>query len=112
MDLFTKGNHHKNLSVIFILQNLFHQGRGQCDISLNTNYIVFKNPRDRAQIRHLVCQVYPDDPKFLKEAYVLRRHLETSRVFVARSEIINPRRVIRFRMCIFPEDMIHYLRAA
>jgi len=26
IDLFTKGNHHKNLSVILISQNLFHQG--------------------------------------------------------------------------------------
>jgi len=70
VDLFTKGSHHKNLSVILISQNLFHQGRGQRDISLNANYIVvFKNPRDRAQIRHLARQVYPDDPKFLEEAY-------------------------------------------
>ena len=54
VDLFTKGSHHKNISVIFITQNLFHQGRGMRDISLNANYIVvFKNPRDRAQIQHL-----------------------------------------------------------
>ena len=70
VDLFTKGSHHKNLSVVLISQNLFHQGRGQRDISLNANYIVvFKNPRDRAQIRHLARQVYPNDPKFLEEAY-------------------------------------------
>jgi len=55
IDLFSKGSHHKNLSVIFITQNLFHQYRGMQDISLNSNYIVvFKNPRDRAQIQHLV----------------------------------------------------------
>lgn len=69
-DLFTKGSHHKNLSVIFITQNLFHQGRGQRDISLNTNYIVlFKNPRDRAQIQHLARQICPENPKFLQEVY-------------------------------------------
>lgn len=70
VDLFTKGSHHKNISVIFITQNIFHQGHGQRDISLNTNYIViFKNPRDRAQIRHLARQVYPENPRFLTEAY-------------------------------------------
>ncbi|XP_071631700.1 uncharacterized protein [Temnothorax longispinosus] len=70
VDLFTKGSHHKNLSVILISQNLFHQRRGQRDISLNANYIVvFKNSRDRAQIRHLARQVFPNDPKFLEEAY-------------------------------------------
>jgi len=69
VDLFTKGSHHKNLSVILISQNLFHQGRRQRDIFLNANYIVFKNPRNRAQIRHLARQVYPDDSKFIEEAY-------------------------------------------
>lgn len=70
VDLFTKGSHHKNISVIFITQNIFHQGHGHRDISLNTNYIViFKNPRDRAQIRHLARQVYPENPHFLTEAY-------------------------------------------
>jgi len=70
VDLFTKGSHHRNLSVFFITQNLFHQGRGQRDISLNAHYIIcFKNPRDRTQIRHLARQVYPDDSRFIEEAY-------------------------------------------
>jgi len=59
VDLFTKGSHHNNLIVIVISQNLFHQSHEQRDISLNVNYIVvFKNPRDRAQIRHLARQVF------------------------------------------------------
>lgn len=70
-DLFTKGSPYKNLSVIYITQNIFHQGRGQRDISLNTNYIVlFKNPRDRAQIQHLARQIWPDNPKYVQEAYM------------------------------------------
>ena len=28
VNLFTKGSHHRNLSVIYIVQNLFHQGKG------------------------------------------------------------------------------------
>ena len=61
VDLFTKGSHHKNLILIFITQNLFHQGYGQRDIPLSTNYIVvFENPRDCAQIQHLVCRRYRD----------------------------------------------------
>ena len=32
VDLFTKGCHHRNISVFFITQNIFHQGRGQRDI--------------------------------------------------------------------------------
>ena len=69
-DIFTKGSHHWGISVIFVTQNLFHQGRNQRTIALNTSYLViFKNPRDRSQINHMARQVYPEDPKFLQEAY-------------------------------------------
>lgn len=70
VDIFTKGCHHRNLSVFFITQNIFHQGKGQRDISLNSHYIIyFKNPRDAAQIRHLANQINPMNPKFVQEAY-------------------------------------------
>ena len=39
-DLFTKGSHHRNLSVIYIVQNIFHQGKQMRNISLNSHYIV------------------------------------------------------------------------
>ena len=33
---------------MYITQNIFHQGHGQRDILLNTDYIdLLKNPRDR-----------------------------------------------------------------
>jgi hypothetical protein len=70
VDLFSKGSHHRSLSVIFITQNLFHQGKGSRDMSLNSHYVVcFKNPRDRAQISHMSRQVYPQDPKHVQEAF-------------------------------------------
>lgn len=108
VDLFTKGSHHKNLSVILISQNLFHQGRGQRDISLNANYIVvFKNPRDRAQIRHLARQVYPDDPKFLEEAYYDATSRPHGYLLLDLKQSTPDE--YRFRSCIFPEDTFHYV---
>ena len=87
LDLFTKGSHHKNISVIFIMQNIFHKGKSQRDISLNTKYIVlYKNPRDRAQIQHLARQVYPEDPKFLLEAYLDATHAQHSYLFLDLSQ--------------------------
>ena len=57
-DLFTKYSHHRNISVVLVLQNLFHQGKHSRDISLNTNYFVlFKNPRDIHQIKVLSNQL-------------------------------------------------------
>jgi hypothetical protein len=70
IDLFTKGSHHRNISVIFITQNLFHKGKAQRDVSLNSHYIViFKNPRDAAQVSFLARQIAPDNPRFIQEAY-------------------------------------------
>ena len=41
-------------SMILILQNLFHQGKYNRDISLNSHYfILFKNPKDVGQIKVL-----------------------------------------------------------
>jgi hypothetical protein len=70
VDLFTKGSHHRSLSVVFITQNLFHQGKGRRDISLNAHYVVaFRNPRDRGQIAHFSRQINPQDPKHILEAF-------------------------------------------
>lgn len=70
VDIFTKGSHHRNLSVFYITQNLFHQGKGQRDISLNSSYLIFfKNPRDKTQIRFLGRQLCPENPKFVEDAY-------------------------------------------
>ena len=50
VNLFTKGSHHRNLSVIYVVQNLFQQGKGNRSISLNSHSLVlFKNPRDKLQ---------------------------------------------------------------
>lgn len=69
-ELFTKGSHHRNLSVILITQNIFHQGSHCRDISLNAKYIViFKNPRDKMQFHHLARQIYPENPKELLKIY-------------------------------------------
>jgi hypothetical protein len=69
-NLFTRASHHRNMSVILILQNLYHQGKSMRDISLNTKYtVLFKNPHDKGQIKHLGRQVFPEHPHFLISAY-------------------------------------------
>ena len=46
-DLFTRGSHHKGISVLYLTQNLFPPGKLSRTISLNSHYfIIFKNPRD------------------------------------------------------------------
>ena len=70
VNLFTRGSHHRNLSVIYIVQNLFHQGKGSRSISLNSHYLVlFKNPRDELQILTLATQTYPGQTDFFLNQY-------------------------------------------
>ena len=40
-NLFTKGCHHRNLSVIFILQNIFHRGKELRDMSFFFYFLFF-----------------------------------------------------------------------
>lgn len=69
-ELFTKGSHHKNISVILITQNVFHQGKYCRDISLNCKYLVlFKNPRDKSQIYPLARQIFPENPSSFVKVY-------------------------------------------
>ena len=56
-DLFTKGSYHRNISVILMTQNLFHQGQYCRDISLNVKYLVqLKTVRDKQEFMHLARQ--------------------------------------------------------
>src|SRR5947208_16675572 len=68
--LFTKISHHRNVSVIAINQNMFHQSKHSRDMALNSHYlIIFKNPRDKSQITYLARQLFPEKPKFVQDAY-------------------------------------------
>lgn len=69
--LFTKISHHRNTSVIFLVQNLFPKNKEFRTISLNSHYIVvFKNVRDKTQITNLAKQMYPGNIKYLQSAYL------------------------------------------
>lgn len=70
-NLFSKGSHHRNLSIIFIQQNLFYNGKQNRNMRLNCHYLVlFKSPSDRQQITTLARQIYPGGGgKFFVEAY-------------------------------------------
>ena len=70
--LFTKGSHHRNISVVYIVQNLFDKNKEHRTISLNAHYMVlFKNPRDGSQIINLAKQMYPGRVEYLRGSFEL-----------------------------------------
>ena len=69
-ELFTKGSHHRNLSVILLVQNFFTRGKESRNISLNAQYLViFKNPRDQSIISNIARQMMPGKTKKLQSIY-------------------------------------------
>ena len=66
--LFTRGSHHKNLTIIFINQNLFCQGKYSRTMSVNSHYLfLLNNPRGVTSISILGRQIGMS--KTLSEAY-------------------------------------------
>lgn len=69
-ELFTRGSHHRDLSVVFLTQNMFPKNKHARTISLNAHYLVFyKNPRDVNQFSVLARQMYGSNYKFALEAF-------------------------------------------
>ena len=71
LNIFTRGSHHREISVIFMVQNFFNKNKHMRTISLNAQYIVlFKNPRDNSQFAHLARQLYPHNYRYAMDAYI------------------------------------------
>ena len=82
-NIFTKGSHHMNLSVIYIVQNLFSKNKQHRTITLNTHYMtIFKNPRDLSQICRLASQMFPKNSHYLLDAYKLATSEPYSYLFI------------------------------
>jgi hypothetical protein len=103
-DLFTKGSHHRNISLILITQNLFHQGPSSHGISLYTKYTVtFKNPRDKTQIVHLARQVYPENMSRFHKTYLDVCKDPHTYFYLDLTQSIND--LFRFRTKIFQDEI-------
>jgi len=102
-NLFTKGSHHRNVSVAFLVQNLFHKNKHIRTISLNAHYMVlFKNPRDASQFASLARQMYPNKSAFAVEPYKDATRVPYSYLFVD----LRPEQDedLRLRTNIFPGE--------
>jgi hypothetical protein len=101
---FSRGSHHRNLSLIRSIQNLFHQAKGNRDITLNSHYLIlFNNPRDRSQISSFARQVDPQNTPFVIEAYNdATKEPHTYLLFDFSQKIENDWRI---RAMIFPGEL-------
>ena len=108
--IFTKGSHHVNCSVIYISQNLFNKGKKNRNICLNTHYLIlFKNPRDSAQIVQLGRQIFPDAIKYFKESFADATSLPNGYLLIDLRTMTPD--LLRLRTDIFSDDRtVVYIR--
>ena len=60
LDLFTKHSHHRDITVLYLCQDMFPAGKYAKSISRNAHYVVaFKNPREQLGVRNLLLQSFP-----------------------------------------------------
>ena len=105
-NLFIRGSHHQNISVILIVQNLFNSHKLMRTINLNSHYIVLmKGIRNLDQIQRLGSQTIGSQlTEIFKQA--------TTTPFSYLLIDFHPRGVdeLRVRTKIFPEDVPISLR--
>ena len=95
LDLFTKDSHHRNITVLYLTQNLFFPGKFSKTIKRNAHYIVaFKNPRDQTGIRTILLQALPDR---WRQVFRLFKHI-TSRPFGYLMLDVHPASDDRYRL--------------
>ena len=100
-ELFTRGVHHWNCSVVFIVQNLFFGGR---TARVNAHYLVlFKNPSDKLQVTTLAKQLYPKNSKYFMDAFQDATSQPFCYLFVDCSQTCPDN--LRLRTNIFPGEV-------
>lgn len=100
VELFTRGCHHWNLSVIHIVQNAFFSGLRTSRI--NAQYLVLmKNPADRLQVRTLCQQLFLGSKHFI-EAYEDATNKPYGYLLVDLAQTTPEQ--LQLRTNIFPDD--------
>ena len=107
--IFTKLAHHRQLSTLFLCQNLYYRGlKCMRDINLNSHYsVLYKQPRDKSSICTLARQIFPDNYQYLIDSYMDATQEPYSYLLID-SKPTTPDK-IRLRSKIFPgEDTVVY----
>ncbi len=106
-NIFTRGSHHCNISVLYLTQNLFNKSKQNRTMSLNTHYIfAFKNPRDNTQIGVLARQMYPTKWRHMLEAFTDATSEPYSYLFIDLKPTTDDR--YRLRSGIFPDETNYF----
>lgn len=107
-EIFTKHAHHRNLSIIFITQNLYQKSQHMRNMNLNSSYLVlFRTPRDVNQLEYLSRQMYGHKrSKFLVSAFQMAAELSSHPYLVVDLKADSDE-IIRVRSNVFPSELTY-----
>lgn len=102
-NVFTKGSHHRNQTIILLNQSLFPKGQNSRLISLNAEHIVaMKNPRTQDQFAIFCRQHSPQNWRELNSIYKTATEQPFSYLVVNLTQTASE--LCRYRQNIFEED--------
>lgn len=64
-EVFIQHSHHSSCSLIFTTQNFFNTGKTKTIIRQCNYKVIFNSPSDQLILRHIGCQLKPENPNFL-----------------------------------------------
>lgn len=105
--LFSQISHHKNISVCFMKNNLFYQGKHARTITLNTNvYVLMKNPTDKYQIDLLGRRIFGKNASVLIDAYNFAVDKSNDRGYLIVDLSPSPTTDVIIKTGIFPNEVM------
>jgi len=109
-DIFTKISHHRDISILYVTQNLFDKNKYVRTITLNSHYLVlFKSCRDAGQFAIFARQMYPTCWRLAVEGYEDATSVSYGYLLVDLKPDQDER--CRLRTCVFPGVLQHvYVR--
>jgi hypothetical protein len=103
-NLFTRGSHHDNMTVIAIIHNLFNQQKYSRTMGINSqDFVVFNSPRDKQQIEHFGRQIFPHNKHFIPGA--LQQATKKPFGYIIIDLHARTPDSLRVRTGIFPEEV-------
>ena len=101
VDIFTKGCHHWNMTIIFILQDIFFDKKRTNRI--NSQYIILmKSPGDKLTAMNLAKQMYPKKTDFFMDAFSKATEKPHGYLLIDLEQ--NTPECLRLRTNIFPNE--------
>lgn len=104
--LFSQISHHRKISICFMKNNLFYQGKNARTITLNTNTLVLmKNPTDTYQIQVLARRILGKNASCLIDAYDFAVN-KTNRGYLVIDLSPSPTTNSIIKTGIFPNELL------